>query len=90
MHALLVHFCVLHAETIVISHDKRDEGWTVISVHPGVAATDMGNRPQEFGEEFKPECTPEESAVGLLKVVEGVTPKDTGSFITYTGERLPW
>ena len=23
------------AETLVIAHDKRDAGWTVISVHPG-------------------------------------------------------
>ncbi|KAK9815083.1 hypothetical protein WJX73_007175 [Symbiochloris irregularis] len=76
--------------TLVISNDKREEGWTVISVHPGIASTDMGNRPQEYGEEFKPECTPEESAKGLLKVIHSLTPKDTGSFRTFKGDSLPW
>lgn len=80
----------VNMETIIIANDKREDGWTVLSVHPGVAATDMGNRPQEFGEEFKPECTPEESASGLLKVIENASPMDTGNFYTYTGESLPW
>ena len=36
-----------HAEAIIIARDARDAGFTVISMHPGVADTDMGSRPQE-------------------------------------------
>jgi hypothetical protein len=33
---------------------------------------------------------PEESARGLLRVIDGLTPTDTGHFLSYDGTEVPW
>jgi NAD(P)-dependent dehydrogenase (short-subunit alcohol dehydrogenase family) len=58
------------------------KGYTSIVVNPGWVRTDMGG-PQA-------PLTPETSVRGMLKVLDRLTPKDTGSFFSWNGERLPW
>ncbi|KAI0675605.1 NAD-P-binding protein [Trametes maxima] len=55
---------------------------TVIAVCPGWVKTDMGtaNAPLE----------PEVSVAGVLKVITGVKPEDSGRYIRYNGESIPW
>jgi NAD(P)-dependent dehydrogenase (short-subunit alcohol dehydrogenase family) len=62
--------------------ELRPEGFTVICLHPGWARTDMGGptAPQ----------TPEESVSGLLQVVDRASPEDTGRFIDFRGQEVPW
>ncbi len=65
-----------------LATDLRDDGVTVISMHPGWVRTDMGGSSADLAVE--------ESAAGILKVVTGLTPAQSGSFINYDGTDLPW
>jgi len=62
--------------------ELRPEGFTVLCLHPGWARTDMGGptAPQ----------TPEESVSGLLQVLDRARPEDTGRFIDFRGQEVPW
>ncbi|KAM3870258.1 C-signal [Diretmus argenteus] len=53
-----------------------------MAIHPGWVRTDMGG----------PEAplSPEQSISSILSVIGGLTEKDHGSFLNYTGEPLPW
>lgn len=65
-----------------LSVELCPEGFTVLAVHPGWARTDMGgaSAPQSA----------EESVHGLLQVLDGARPEDTGRFIDFRGQEVPW
>jgi NAD(P)-dependent dehydrogenase (short-subunit alcohol dehydrogenase family) len=62
--------------------DLKERGITAVVLHPGWVQTDMGG----------PEATlkPPESIRGLLHVLERLELKDSGKFLSYTGEEIPW
>jgi hypothetical protein len=31
-----------------------------------------------------------ESIAGMIRVIDGLTPQDSGRLLTYSGEELPW
>ena len=68
--------------TKVLSGMVRSDNITVVTTHPGHVATDMGGSGAPV--------SPDESAAGLLSVTHGLTIADTGKFLNYTGEGLPW
>lgn len=72
----------LNMVTKVLSVDLRERGVCVVSLHPGWVKTDMGGANAMI--------TPEESVTGLRKVIDGLTPEDTGSFYSYDGSTIPW
>jgi hypothetical protein len=54
----------------------------VLALHPGWAQTEMGGADA---------TVPVADAVaGLLRVVDGTRPQDSGSFRDWRGEILPW
>ncbi len=57
-------------------------GVTVVSISPGWVATDMGGPGAPLD--------PPESVKGILSVVAGLTPADSGSFLERSGNRLEW
>jgi NAD(P)-dependent dehydrogenase (short-subunit alcohol dehydrogenase family) len=61
-----------------------DEGFTVVPMHPGWVATDMGN---VCGPGAMPIPT---SAEGILRVVGGLTYADSAKFYNWDGSILPW
>lgn len=65
-----------------LSHDFAKDGLICVVLSPGRVKTDMGgpNAP----------LTPRESALGLKKVIHTLTPDQSGSFLDYRGERVPW
>ncbi len=65
-----------------LAWDPETEAITVISIHPGWVRTDMG------GPDAHISAT--QSAKGLLKVTDGLTPKDNGKFYTWEGVEYPW
>lgn len=65
-----------------LATDLREDGITVISMHPGWVRTDMGGSSADLAVE--------ESAAGILKVATGLTPAQSGSFINYDGTDIPW
>jgi len=60
----------------------RDQGITAVMIDPGWVKTDMGGAGATL--------EPEESARGLLSVIDGLTPEDAGRFLRYDGSEVPW
>lgn len=59
-----------------------ESGVISVVIHPGWVRTDMGGRgaPVSVGE----------SATGILRVMDRLTPADNGSFLTWDGRIHPW
>jgi NAD(P)-dependent dehydrogenase (short-subunit alcohol dehydrogenase family) len=51
-------------------------------LHPGWVQTRMGGSSAPL--------SPEESVSGMRKVIDDLTPADSGSFFSYDGSRIPW
>jgi NAD(P)-dependent dehydrogenase (short-subunit alcohol dehydrogenase family) len=60
----------------------RDQGITVVILHPGWVRTDMGGKGAAID--------PPESIAGMRKVIAAATPDKSGSFFNYDGAPLPW
>jgi len=65
-----------------LAADLRDRGITVMSLHPGWTQTDMGG----------PEAalTIDQSVNGMVELLKKLTPADSGRFIAWNGEDVPW
>lgn len=74
-----------------------------VCLHPGWVATDMGNSSATGMNELlasngvggsagamAPPLTAEQSVRGLLGVLHGLSKEDTGSFIGWDGQAVPW
>ncbi|XP_042352651.1 C-factor [Plectropomus leopardus] len=62
--------------------DLEPDGILCMAIHPGWVRTDMGGSEAPL--------SPEESVSAILSVIGGLTEKDHGSFLNFTGEVLPW
>uniref|UniRef100_A0A3Q3LJD0 Si:dkey-12e7.4 n=1 Tax=Labrus bergylta TaxID=56723 RepID=A0A3Q3LJD0_9LABR len=62
--------------------DLEPDGILCMAIHPGWVRTDMGGSEAPL--------SPEESISSILSVIGGLTEKDHGSFLNFTGEVLPW
>lgn len=62
----------------------ESDGFTVVPIHPGWVATDMGRISGDGG------MPPAKSATEILNVVEKLTPQDSAKFYNYDGTILPW
>jgi NAD(P)-dependent dehydrogenase (short-subunit alcohol dehydrogenase family) len=65
-----------------LAWNLRERGITVVMISPGWVKTDMGGPDADL--------EPEESVRGLLRVIDGLTPADTGRFLRYDGTEVPW
>ncbi len=65
-----------------LASDLKDRGITAVGIHPGWVRTDMGSAAADVA--------PEDSGEGLAKVVDGLTPDQSGRYLTYDGGELPW
>lgn len=77
-------------QRIHVEHGAKD-GIIAFPMNPGGVKTDIGNAaaPLAFGiKQF--ELEPEESAVGLLGVIDQATREESGRFWSYTGKEIPW
>ncbi|MEO1044385.1 MAG: SDR family oxidoreductase [Pseudomonadota bacterium] len=72
----------LNAAWQSLAIDMRDDGITVATLHPGWVQTDMGGPNASI--------TTQESASGLIQVIDVLTFDETGAFKDYTGKTLPW
>jgi NAD(P)-dependent dehydrogenase (short-subunit alcohol dehydrogenase family) len=68
--------------TQAMATDFREMGISVIAMHPGWVQTDMGGENADI--------TPQQSASGILKVIEGLSLDDTGKFIDWDGTARSW
>jgi NAD(P)-dependent dehydrogenase (short-subunit alcohol dehydrogenase family) len=73
----------LNMMTKMLSYELRDYGIIVVSLHPGWVRTTMlycENAPLQ----------PSESIGGMLQVIESLEIGDTGRFLDWQGNELPW
>ncbi|HWU25529.1 MAG TPA: SDR family oxidoreductase [Rhizomicrobium sp.] len=65
-----------------LAQQWRDDGILVVLVHPGWVKTDMGgaNAPLE----------PHESVAGMRGVIAKLRASDSGRFLDYRGQEIPW
>ena len=72
----------LNAVAKGLAADLAARGITVVAVHPGWVQTDMGGAEADI--------SAEESAGGLRRVIDGLTPEDSGRFLNHDGTEIPW
>ena len=72
----------LNMATRLLAAALAERGITVVSVHPGWVATDMGGAQAPL--------EPAKSVAGLLRVIDGLKTGDSGTFLDWQGEVLPW
>ena len=68
--------------TALLAAALRDRGIVVVALHPGWVQTDMGGAGATV--------TPADSVAGLLRVIGGLKPADSGRFLDWRGQSLPW
>jgi len=65
-----------------LATDLQAEGIVAITAHPGLVRTDMGGAGADI--------TVEESAAGLIRLIDGLTLKETGGFFDWQGAVIPF
>ena len=72
----------LNMFTAAMKNELREQGISLLLIHPGWVETDMGgpNAPIQA----------EESVGGIMARLEEQTLEMTGRFVDYTGTSLPW
>ena len=76
-------------KTLAIEHARRWPDGVVASLHPGTVATGLS---EPFRSRVPPGklFTPEVAAAHLLRVIDGLTPEDTGGFFAGDGSRITY
>lgn len=68
--------------TSLLAQALAPRGILVVALHPGWVRTDMGTD--------RATLSPQESARGLLQVIGGLQARDSGAFLDWQGQTLPW
>jgi NAD(P)-dependent dehydrogenase (short-subunit alcohol dehydrogenase family) len=69
--------------TKMLSHELRSDGIIVVSLHPGWVRTTMlycKNAP----------LAPQVSVEGMVQVIDSLSLEDSGRFLDWEGNELPW
>ena len=69
--------------TKTLSVELEDSGIIVVSLHPGWVKTTM-----EYTENAP--LLPTESVSGMVEVIESLNLEDSGKFIDWQGNEMPW
>lgn len=74
--------CALNMLTKSLSVELAKSKITAIVMHPGWVKTDMGGPRAPLDDNT--------SVAGMISVIDGLTLRDTGSFLQYDGKKVPW
>ena len=76
-------------KTLAIEHARRWPDAVVASLHPGTVATGLS---EPFRSRVPAEklFTPDVAAAHLLRVIDGLTPDDSGGFFAWDGSRVKY
>jgi len=66
----------------LLAHALAERGIKVLALHPGWVKTDMGGD--------QAEVPPADAVAGLLRVLDAATPAQSGAFLDWRGNSLPW
>lgn len=73
--------------TAAIELARTRPGAICVALHPGTVDTRMSAAFSKPGRDVRP---PDVAAGDLLRVIEGLMPKETGGFFDYKGDAAPW
>lgn len=82
MYAYRSSKAALHMVMKNLAVDLADRGIIAVALHPGWVRTNMGGDQAPL--------SPEQSIGGLIRVLEGLGPADSGRLWSYDGQELPW
>ena len=73
-------------KTAAIELKRSHPGAVLAALHPGTVRSALSRpfRGEEIGHE------PAQAAAEMLAVLDGLQAEDSGAFVAYSGERLPW
>ncbi|MBU3578273.1 SDR family NAD(P)-dependent oxidoreductase [Polynucleobacter sp. UK-Kesae-W10] len=73
-------------KTAAIEFARTKPNTALVALHPGTVNSRLSKpfRGQQIG---RPAL---DAAADILRVIENIEPKDSGSFLSYSGEKLPW
>lgn len=72
----------MNSLTRSLAFELRRSGITVVSIDPGWVRTDMGGSSAPL--------LPETSVSGMLRVIDQLGIRDTGTFLRWDGATMPW
>jgi NAD(P)-dependent dehydrogenase (short-subunit alcohol dehydrogenase family) len=72
----------LNQSTRTMAAELRNEGFTCVVVCPGWVQTEMGGHGAPI--------SPEESVTAILRLIDRLTPSNTGRFFDRHGKEVPW
>lgn len=72
----------LNSSMCAIAADLKDLGLTIVNIHPGWVITDMGGQNADI--------TAQESVTNMRQVIGKLKTKDSGRFLNYDGQTIPW
>lgn len=75
---------MIHGGAIELARTHKQS--ICVALHPGTVETPL----TEKYADGHPTVTPEQAAQNLLGVLDGLTPKETGLFFDWQGERVAW
>jgi NAD(P)-dependent dehydrogenase (short-subunit alcohol dehydrogenase family) len=75
--------------TLSIELARRNRSLVCVALHPGTTDTGL-SQPFQGGVPASKLFSTERAVDQLLRVIDGLGPKDTGSFFAWNGERIPW
>lgn len=75
--------------TIAVELRRKAPGAIAVALHPGTVDTGMS---QPFQRNLKPGqlVRPEDAAANLWRVMDRLTPEDSGRFLAWDGSEIPW
>lgn len=68
--------------SVLLARALAERGIVVLALHPGWVQTEMGGA--------QAQVAPEDAVAGLLGVIDAATQAQSGTFIDWRGEPLPW
>ena len=68
--------------SVLLARALAERGIVVLALHPGWVQTEMGGA--------QAQVTPADAVAWLLQVIDGATQAQSGSFVDWRGEPLPW
>ena len=72
----------LHSITVRLAEKLKERKITIISLNPGWVQTDMGGKDADN--------SVDESIENITKTIDTLNLSDSGSFISDTGDKIPW
>lgn len=76
-------------KTAAIEYSRRNPTTIIVALHPGTTDTQL-SKPFQRGVPPEKLFSTERTVSQLIKVLEKVTPQDSGEFFSWNGDRLPW